>query len=368
MARVDDVWRRFREALVSEKWAEEDGEIDRTIAAFVAANPGSLENRLLGGASEMAQSPAPKAFSRCVSELGMLLCLNSAPRGPGQLARTLRVLAPDPMLQLYLLARNNYPTRLGIGYQNSVCFAQGFVQRCGLDVLDRLPLVPENRDILWSLVTQRPLPEILPADLASFTAEEIGNEMARYTGKSLADLERDLRPGSASQSGFLGEFERLGEVILRDAQTLDRLGISRQQVAINLQLILDMSTVADLGAFLSRNPDIDLEKRRDKAIARVESVLGRVKVTTRLDRLPWVFGTGAALGDQFDPFHSAISRGSTSFWIEGPGIDIRGGELTIEHIRRACFFEGSVPFRIDPTAAARFGRLVENWRRDKSSI
>jgi tetratricopeptide (TPR) repeat protein len=51
-------------------------------------------------------------------------------------------------------------------------------------------------------------------------------------------IELRMRPGGWSQVGFLGETDRLRDVILRDEQTLERLGVSHGQIADALDRLL----------------------------------------------------------------------------------------------------------------------------------
>jgi hypothetical protein len=47
-----------------------------------------------------------------------------------------------------------------------------------------------------------------------------------------------MRPGAFSQSGFLGEDERLEDVLATDARTLEDLGLSAEEVAAPLDQLL----------------------------------------------------------------------------------------------------------------------------------
>jgi hypothetical protein len=48
-----------------------------------------------------------------------------------------------------------------------------------------------------------------------------------------------MRPGGFSQSGFLGEHERLEDVLATDAQTLAELGLTAEELAAPLDRLLD---------------------------------------------------------------------------------------------------------------------------------
>src|SRR5512143_752038 len=53
----------------------------------------------------------------------------------------------------------------------------------------------------------------------------------------LARIERRLRPGAASATGFLAPGERLAAVIARDAETLRALRVTPEQIADRLESI-----------------------------------------------------------------------------------------------------------------------------------
>lgn len=48
-----------------------------------------------------------------------------------------------------------------------------------------------------------------------------------------------MRPGAWSESGFLGPDEKLEGVLARDRQTLLRLGVTQEELADDLALLID---------------------------------------------------------------------------------------------------------------------------------
>lgn len=141
------------------------------------------------------------------------------------------------------------------------------------------------------------------------SAEEIGEALAAYMGTSVAALEARLAPGGVSRTGFVAPGERIGEVIRRDARALHRLGVDRHLLAERLERAWELELV---------------------------------------------------IGYQQDPFHSCdvyaqTRRGGAAFTVVDPatGERLQGGDLLALLIRRACFFEGSVRYRVSPEAAVR---------------
>ena len=56
---------------------------------------------------------------------------------------------------------------------------------------------------------------------------------------AVAELERRMRPGAWSGAGFLGERERLDEVLARDERTLTELGVTCNELAEGLSLLIE---------------------------------------------------------------------------------------------------------------------------------
>jgi hypothetical protein len=74
-------------------------------------------------------------------------------------------------------------------------------------------------------------------------------KLKEIAGRSIADLEEDMRPGALSGKGFLGEDERLLDIMAGDnAFVVDMLGLTHQELARHLQL---------LGAVAEKHANID---------------------------------------------------------------------------------------------------------------
>ena len=66
-------------------------------------------------------------------------------------------------------------------------------------------------------------------------ATELIKKLSEINGKSIADLEKAMRPGAASTAGFLGRDEKLLEVMATDNQyVVDELGSTHQELAKHL--------------------------------------------------------------------------------------------------------------------------------------
>jgi hypothetical protein len=62
--------------------------------------------------------------------------------------------------------------------------------------------------------------------------------LTELAGRPIADLEKDMRPGALSGAGFLGEDERLLEVMEADNRyVVDTLGLTHQELALHLHII-----------------------------------------------------------------------------------------------------------------------------------
>ncbi|MDC3979808.1 hypothetical protein [Polyangium jinanense] len=142
-------------------------------------------------------------------------------------------------------------------------------------------------------------------------------------------VEELMRPGVLSTAGFLGEAERLGDVLKEDASTLAALGVTPADVAGRIREIVR----AALGS-------------RKREWEEGGDVIGRFRVRLRhwggYQRCPWLCTSNTAWGS----FDFMIENRRTGAKLEGPGLIVH---LIAEH----GFFEGKEsPYRVDPRHAA----------------
>jgi len=63
-------------------------------------------------------------------------------------------------------------------------------------------------------------------------------KVTELNGKSIADLEKAMRPGASSQAGFLGADESLPAVLAADNKlVMDDWGLTHQEIALHLHLL-----------------------------------------------------------------------------------------------------------------------------------
>jgi hypothetical protein len=63
-------------------------------------------------------------------------------------------------------------------------------------------------------------------------------KLPEIAGRSIADLEKDMRPGALSGKGFLGKDERLLDVLVEDNRyVVDKLGLTHQELARHLHVL-----------------------------------------------------------------------------------------------------------------------------------
>ncbi|MDI1476833.1 hypothetical protein [Polyangium sp. y55x31] len=152
-------------------------------------------------------------------------------------------------------------------------------------------------------------------------------------------VEELMRPRRLSTAGFLGETERLEEVLKEDASTLVSLGITAADVAGRIREIVGK-------ALRSRSSRYSRQDTYD---------VGRFRV--RL--MQWG-------GSQECPWLCAIDSGwaSIDFAIENrrTGAKLRGPGLIVHLIAEHGFFEGKEsPYRVDPRQAAEVLGLPRKW-------
>ena len=186
------------------------------------------------------------------------------------------------------------------------------------------------------------------------------------TGRSIADIEADARPGGLSASGFLAVDEELLEVIARDNELVGALGLTHPQLAEPLFQVFNVvlrnmhlfrrGTVphGHLVTLLYGSHEIHLETHAAKGWQEsifADEVQGYWKI--RLWREPtfverqYLAGHFAHLGD--DAWKQITSR----------LLDIHTGEMVPFYIQKYGFYEGSTDYRADPVAIAVLFGLVE---------
>lgn len=144
-----------------------------------------------------------------------------------------------------------------------------------------------------------------------------------------------MRPGEFSQAGFLGEHERLEDVLARDARTLEEAGLSPDELADALERLLDAAEAA-------RGRSARLEGRFDV----------RIEVFTGFQICPWAPSPHsgqctAGGGVRHASVAWQVRNRRTREELSGPG-------LIVHLIRAHRFFEGfESPHRVDPLALAR---------------
>ena len=161
-----------------------------------------------------------------------------------------------------------------------------------------------------------------------------------------------MRPGEASVSGFLGTGERLTEVVARDQQSLIQSSLAAEQIADRLESIVGQAFRV-----------IELSRRR-------AGERDDLRMSLHAGGKPWILVEGQYLiraresfGFQDCPFEDADGRHCRRWRWAGHDfklIDITDRAvlsfpgLSIHLIRDHHFFEGEVPYRVDPLEAARF--------------
>jgi hypothetical protein len=169
-------------------------------------------------------------------------------------------------------------------------------------------------------------------------------------------LERRMRPGADSRMGFLGHGEVLEEVIARDAETLDKLGISYEKMAAAIENVLTAAMKAphdlvkgeperylNLGA-PSKMPRFDLYHLPPLSEGYLQGDLQVIMVRWRgCQNCPW----GCWVPTEWSDKDFLIVNRRTGAYCTGPA-------LIVHLIREHHFFEGlHSPDRVDPACVAR---------------
>jgi hypothetical protein len=148
-----------------------------------------------------------------------------------------------------------------------------------------------------------------------------------------------MRPGAFSQRGFLGEHERLADVLEADAATLAELSLSGEDLAAPLDRLLDAAEAArGRPARVDDRFDVDIE------------------VFTGFQICPWAPDPNrgqcpAGGGVRHASVEWRLHNRETGDRLSGPG-------LIVHLIRAHGFFEGfESPGRVDPRLLAKLLEL-----------
>jgi hypothetical protein len=194
--------------------------------------------------------------------------------------------------------------------------------------------------------------------------------MALSADIPIDELERRMRPGAWSHEGFLGEDERLEDVLQADRQTLKELGLTVEELAHSLERLLSATEIF----WLEGSEDLNLGPERVESarasIKAVEQALGHVE-TQRT-----VLGDLAIVGGRYEVFTIAFAGSQECPWSRSPApacawastdwairdrhrdLRMRGPSLIVHLIREHGFFEGPAsPYRVDPRELAELLRM-----------
>jgi len=150
--------------------------------------------------------------------------------------------------------------------------------------------------------------------------------LTEINGRTIADLEKDMRPGAASEvgseKGFLGADERLLDVLQQDNRyVVDELGLSHQELARHLRILAAIGAKIHSEEFLYH---------------------GRRFKVTGMDR--------ATAGSQLSPFRDGTraNQDATVHNLEN-GKKVGYSLLVPQMIERYGFYEGKgTPYRVEP--------------------
>lgn len=339
--------------------AEADA-LDHDIARFVSDQPGALEMLLLDEnyQDQLALTRAGQQRNREPYKSVLLRLLAHASPLRGELLwRTLRACDSAAILRWASDSLNRYRPLIeksNVAWGIPFGLLSGLAARLGPMRCEQLrPLVkpPELQDVLMlaavagfskrkqAPATQFKLPEILPpteTEIVAMGPQAVSRQIASYVGTSVENLHDRLRANR-----FLAKNDLLGDIIVADAKTLLRLGVSRLDLATKLR-----GNIVQ-GALESRRICYDPRGELLPQTAR---------------RATYVAHT---LGHHQDPFHSADTYylsdevgGSADCKSTDGTTVVHHGDMLPYMIRRACFFEGNVHYRLEPAAICEVLGLV----------
>lgn len=366
-------------------------EVDIALAEFVRTHPKLLENELVSEEAQhvLQQIRTPRASDSLQGEEALLSVLLSSmhPQEGEFLWRTCRAMNEEVVSRFFTdayLRYHNSPDELSSRIYFGIQFYLRYLgpHRTKELLTSIPPLSPSMRDTLVSASAMVPsrfrthvpppptLPDILPVDaeLHTWSPDRITHELAEYRALCSDDFHKFL-----VANNFLAPYEVIGEVIARDVRTMTEAGLTRHQLANALRDVTLISEaqrlcLSPLARERGINFDYSPEQLRD--VHALQERLHHLFGTRMNEETGEWEGNGppfevkmfSTFGHHPDPFHSeypfASSRelGGTGDIIvtnRHTGETIRFGNMLPYLIRRACFFEGHVAYRLDPAKACR---------------
>jgi hypothetical protein len=159
--------------------------------------------------------------------------------------------------------------------------------------------------------------------------ERYREALAREPPLTVEELERRMRPGAFSHKGFLGRQERLEDVRAADAQRVEELGFSTEELAASLEALLMEA--------LSASDFWSPQAHRGHFETAIVEYFG-------YQECPWLspHDRWNCSKAEFTSIDWRIQNLRTGDRLSGPG-------LIVHLIREHGFFEGrESPYRVDP--------------------
>lgn len=211
---------------------------------------------------------------------------------------------------------------------------------------------------------QKRLQELMQKRALSKT-EFLLSTVDEFSTEQIEQIENRMQIGALSETGFLNTGERLKDVIKKDEQTLQKLGITHKQIADRLESIIGKA------------------ERLEQLAERGELEVGQILVVENLYKV----STLQFMGSQECPFidlneTNCPYKTSRDYFIKkiGDGTYVAFSGLIIHLVRDHHFFEGSVKYRLDPQQVIKtLGIQTEYdyspsyatekvWKREKGTI
>jgi hypothetical protein len=171
-------------------------------------------------------------------------------------------------------------------------------------------------------------------------ATDLIRNLTQINGKTIAQLEKDMRPGQYSEDGFLGPTESLLDVLAENNQfVVDELGLTHQELARYLQVFARIGFI-QLGQ-ITESKD---ERERDRKWSEKERGFLFHGRRFKVDFL------GGTLGSQESPFDDGTQTNCEAMVYNlDNGKKLWYSLLVPDMIERYGFYEGKgTRYRVDP--------------------
>lgn len=175
------------------------------------------------------------------------------------------------------------------------------------------------------------------------------SESGTIAGMPIEKVEKRMRSTNYMTSGFLDKDESLVDVLTRDQQEVNRMGLTHKQISDPLQEAHNNYVLLSL-----QNPN--WKDRREEILIEGQPFIMSIKDSRGVAVSPLIDTSNGSNGD----WRLSTNSGAI-ITLENPRNKTESSfsDMLVHLIRDFGFYEGNVPYRVPPTEIAEFFELTK---------